>query len=300
MADLRTLALCAGVGGLELGVHEATGGRSRVVGYVERDAYAAAVLMARMEDSSLEPAPVWCGDLAGLPLGTFAGRVDLITAGFPCQPFSVAGKQKGTDDERWIWGDIERIIRDVGPRWVFLENVRGLLAGDGFGAVLGSLADLGFDAEWEVFRASDVGAPHRRERVFILAHLWRQRLEGDGHQGAAARTTGRGSGAEVVGRWPPGPNDRTAWAAVLDQRPDLAPALPNPTNRQEGAAGMLSTTRGPTSGATSQSTVCGVADGLPDWMEFRTDRLRCLGNAVVPQQAALAFATLMEGATDAD
>jgi DNA (cytosine-5)-methyltransferase 1 len=138
------------------------------VGYVERDAYAAAVLLARMEDSYLEPAPVWCGNLEGLDTAPFRG-VDILTAGFPCQPWSVAGKRAGTDDARWIWPAIASIIGDVGPRIVFLENVPGLLAG-GVAEVLGSLAALGYDAEWDLFRASDVGAPHRRERWFCLAY----------------------------------------------------------------------------------------------------------------------------------
>ena len=161
----RNLALCAGVGGLELGLRVATG--AATVCYVEREAYSAAVLVARMADGVLDEAPIWSD------IGTFDGRpwrgvVDSITAGFPCQPVSTAGKRLGTDDPRWLWPHVARIIHDVGPRWVFLENVPGLIHA-GLGNVLGSLAGLGFDAEWGVFSAAGSGAPHLRRRVFILA-----------------------------------------------------------------------------------------------------------------------------------
>lgn len=165
---MNVLALCSGIGGLELGLKLATGGRARAVGYVERDAYAAAVLMARMADSSLERAPIW-DDLTTFDAGPWRGAVDLVAAGFPCQPWSVAGKQRGLDDHRWIWPDIARIIGECEPSLVFIENVPGILR-HGLPAVLQDLAALGFDAEWGCVRASDVGAPHRRERVFVLAY----------------------------------------------------------------------------------------------------------------------------------
>ena len=152
------LSLCSGYAGLELAVR-AVYPDSRVVGYVEWEAFSAAVLLARMEDASLEPAPVWCGDLAELPAAPFLG-VDLVTAGFPCQPWSAAGRGRGTDDERWIWPDIAALLRRVRPGAVYLENVPPLIPRGGLGLVLADLAALGFDAEWTVLRASDVGAPH--------------------------------------------------------------------------------------------------------------------------------------------
>ena len=162
------LALCAGYGGLELGMRLALGGSYRTVGVVERDLVAAGVLAARMAEGSLEPAPIW-DDVTTFNGAGWRGCVDIVTAGFPCQPFSVAGKRKGLDDERWIWPDIARIIGEVGPRYVFLENVPGLIR-HGLGHVLGSLAEMGFDAEWGCFSAAEMGAPHKRERVFVLAY----------------------------------------------------------------------------------------------------------------------------------
>lgn len=145
----------------------------RCVGYCERDAYAAACLLARMEEKSLESSPVWCGSLEEMDAESMRGCVNLISAGFPCQPHSLAGKRKSTSDERWIWPGIVEVIRKVGPEWVFLENVPGLLSsgdGSGFGEVLRDLAKGGFDAEWCCVSAAQVGASHKRERVFILAH----------------------------------------------------------------------------------------------------------------------------------
>lgn len=173
---LNVLALCAGAGGLELGVGLATGGRARPVCYVEREAFAAADLVARMEEASLGVAPVW-DDLATFDGRPWRGVVDLVTAGFPCQPNSQAGPRLGTDDERWLWPDVERVVREVGPDFVFLENVPGIFAErGGFRDVARDLALLGFDAEWGVLPASAVGATHERERVWALAYRHGRRL----------------------------------------------------------------------------------------------------------------------------
>ena len=162
-----TLGLCAGVGMLELGVDIAIGG-SRAVGYVERDSFAAAILLERMEDAALEPAPIWAGDLATFPWRDFRDVVDIVTAGFPCQPHSVAGARAGVEDERWIWPEIMAGIRVLRPGIVVLENVSGIRSSGGLAPVLGDLAEGGFRVAWTSLRASDVGASHQRERVFIV------------------------------------------------------------------------------------------------------------------------------------
>jgi DNA (cytosine-5)-methyltransferase 1 len=175
----------------------------RVVCYCEREAFAASVLVARMEDAALDHAPVWDD------LGTFDGRpwrgvVDTITAGFPCQPWSVAGRRKGTDDERWIWDEIVGIISTVQPRMLFLENTPGLLwAGQGqrqsgIELCLESLAAMGFDAAWGVFSAKAVGGSHLRKRVFIVADAAGGRCR-EGHKKTGepcqgARTAGQRGG----------------------------------------------------------------------------------------------------------
>lgn len=170
---LQVLSLTSGIGWLDEGVRagcEHLGFNYCVQGYCEWEAYATTVLLARMEDESLEPAPVFCGDLAGLDAVSMRGHVDLIVAGFPCQPWSAAGQQQGTADARWLWPDIARIIRHAEPALVFLENVPGLVSGGGLHHVLDDLAEMRFDAEWCHLSAADVGASHKRERVFILAY----------------------------------------------------------------------------------------------------------------------------------
>lgn len=236
------------------------------MGYVERDAHAASVLLARMENATLDPAPIWCGDVAKLDPSPFFG-VDAVTAGFPCQPFSSAGKRRGLSDERWIWPAIAEIVRAVGPRLVLLENVPGVTR-HGLAHVLGSLAEVGIDAEWDLFRAEDVGAPHRRERWFCLAYSDGERREGVrvaksfGQQGAR-RNESNGRDAFPF-RWPPGPDSRL-WE---DIDPGAQPAI--------------------------RRVVDGVPSGLDRLFVNRSDRLRVLGNAVVPDVAELAFRVLWE------
>ena len=166
-SELRCLHLCSGYGGFELGFRLA-GVPSRSVCHVERDSFAAATLVARMAEENLDQAPIW-DDLKTFDGEPWRGRVDCITAGFPCQPFSLAGSQKGVNDERWLWPAIKRIICSVGPRFVFLENVPQLVRG-GLPFVLADLAELGFNAEWGLHSAAEVGAPHKRERFWLLAY----------------------------------------------------------------------------------------------------------------------------------
>lgn len=190
------ISLCSGVGMLDEGIRLAFPG-ARTACFVEWEAYAQACLLARMEEASLEPAPVWGDSLESFPADQFAGRIAWISTGFPCQPHSLAGKRQGVTDERWIWESIADIIRRVGPRFVFLENVRGLLSssnGSAFAAVLRDLARLGFDVEWTVLRASEVGTSHQRARLFILAHRPGERFgeTRHGHAEPSGGTGGRG------------------------------------------------------------------------------------------------------------
>ena len=165
--QLNCIHLCSGYGGFELGFKLA-GIDARTVAHVERDTYAAATLVARMAEKTLDQAPIW-DDLTTFNGAAWRGKVDCITAGFPCQPFSAAGKQLGIEDDRWIWPAIKRIILRVGPSFVFLENVPQLVRG-GLPFVLSDLAQLGFNAEWGLYSAAEVGAPHKRERFWLLAH----------------------------------------------------------------------------------------------------------------------------------
>lgn len=140
-------------------------------------AYAAAALVARMEDEALDRAPVW-DDLKTFRGRDWRGVVDLLTAGYPCQPFSAAGKRLGTADPRHLWPHVRRIIVQVRPRRVFLENVGGHLS-LGFDIVHRELSQLGFTVAARLQSAAETGARHERERLFILADAgygveWRQ------------------------------------------------------------------------------------------------------------------------------
>ncbi len=141
----------------------------RCICAVENNPYRQAVLLARQEDGIFPPFPIWSDvrDFDGRP---WRGKVQVVSAGFPCQPFSQAGLRKGETDERNLWPETIRVIREVQPRVCLLENTPGLVAHPYFGQILGDLAAAGFDAEWGMLSACALGAPHMRFRLFIVAH----------------------------------------------------------------------------------------------------------------------------------
>ena len=170
MAVSTYLSFFSGAGGLDLAVRLAVP-EACCVGYVEVEIPAAAILAARIADGSLDSAPVW-SDIRTFPSRLYRGKVAGAVYGFPCTDLSVAGKQAGLfgGTRSGLFFDAMRVVREVGCEWMFLENVPPVLAFPAGHAVLRELAESGFDAEWISVRASDVGAPHKRERVFILAH----------------------------------------------------------------------------------------------------------------------------------
>lgn len=166
---LNVLSVCSGVGGLDLGLHDALGRAGftpRTVCYVEREAFAASVLVARMEEGRLDPAPIW-SDLGTFDPLPWRGVVDCIAGGVPCQPFSHAGARKGVADERHLWPYVAEFVRVLEPRLVVIENVSGHLS-TGTPLVLGDLQAMGYRAAATLWTAAEVGAPHKRERVFIV------------------------------------------------------------------------------------------------------------------------------------
>jgi DNA (cytosine-5)-methyltransferase 1 len=162
---VNELALFSGTGGGILG-GKLLGWRT--VCAVEIEPYCREVLLRRQRDGVLPMFPIWddVKTFAGKPL---RGLVDVVTAGFPCQPWSEGGKKLGEKDERNLWPETIRIIREVRPSFVFLENVSGLLTHKYFGRILGDLAESGLDCRWDCIPASAVGAPHERDRVWIAA-----------------------------------------------------------------------------------------------------------------------------------
>lgn len=166
---LNELALFAGAGG---GILGGTLLGWRCICAVEYNAYARSVLLARQNDGTFPPFPVW-DDVRTFDGRPWRGLVDVVSGGFPCQDISVAGKGAGIEGERsGLWSEMARIIREVRPRYAFMEN-SPMLTSRGLGRVLGDLAEMGFDAEWGVISANNTGAPHLRERIWIVAHARR-------------------------------------------------------------------------------------------------------------------------------
>jgi len=270
-------SLFSGIGGMDLGLERAG---MNVRWQSEIDPYACRVLAKHW------PNVPNLGDVTTIDWSTVE-PVDLICGGYPCQPFSLAGARAGESDARHLWPFFADALRHIRPRWALLENVPGHLS-LGFGRVLGDLAELGFDAEWDCIPASAVGAPHLRYRIFVVAHA-----NGEGEPGVTVDAFS-GSGVLVpdtvsVGlrQQPvavagcssaPVTDDDGAPSAVADADPSRSPLLQGCSEVAERAG------RGAVDGGgwwSVEPDVGRVADGVP----ARVDRLRALGNAVVPQVA---------------
>ena len=235
---IRILDLFSGIGGFSLGLKWAGG--FKTVAYCEIDPYCQEVLQARMRDGSLDTAPI-CTDITKLDGRPWRGRVDLICGGFPCQDISNQGLRAGIEGKRsGLWSEFSRLLREIRPRFAIVENVAALLS-RGMGVVLWDLADIGFNAEWRVLPACGFGAPHCRERVWIVAHPYRKRLL----------------------KWSGNPARQ---GTVEVQR------------RTEQFEGLLQAAA--RTGVPSRSGR-GVHDGIPK----RVDRLRAIGNSIVPSVA---------------
>jgi DNA (cytosine-5)-methyltransferase 1 len=161
------ISFCSGYGGIERGL-DLAGVEHRVLAYVEIEAFAIANLVAKMESGALVPAPIFT-DLKTFPAHLFRGCVDIITGGYPCQPFSAAGKRLGTEDPRHLWPYILDHINAIRPVRCFFENVEGHIS-LGLREVIDDLEGAGYSATWGIFSAAEVGAPHQRKRVYIMAN----------------------------------------------------------------------------------------------------------------------------------
>ncbi len=240
-------SLFSGIGGLDLGLERAGW---EVRWQVELDEWCQKVLTKHWPD-----VPKY-GDVRELK-GADLEPVDLIAGGFPCQPVSCAGRRQAQADPRWLWPEFFRIVSEVRPRLVLVENVPGLLH-RGMAEVIGDLSSCGYDAEWDCISAATFGAPHLRYRVFIVAHS--QRLTGQDGQTKTERQRGLAGGRNS--------------AADSDCEPILRP----PITREERHPWPV------------EPDVGRLAHGVPS----RVDRLRGLGNAVVPQVAEWLGRRLLE------
>ena len=296
---MNELSLFTGAGGGVLGT-KLLGWRT--VGYVEWDKYCQQIIEQRIEDDFLDEAPIF-GDIDHfIESGAskkYSGFVDVVTAGFPCQPFSVAGKKKGQDDERNKWPQTIQCIRDVRPRYALLENVPGLLNSGYFGEILTSLAQAGFDARWCVLGADDVGAPHRRKRLWILAdseserHGRRDREErGDeGRNLQQSEQTGSAVGRETEGRC----GSRREDVADSDEKRPQGVRPDDGQKRWEIEGGSPGLRDGAELGRkpdwwATEPNVGRVAHGVAS----RVDRLKAIGNGQVPQCVATAWRLLSD------
>ena len=295
---LTTLSLCTGYGGIERGL-ELAGESLNVLAHVEVEAFAIANLVAKMEEGKLAPSPIW-SNLKTLPVEPFRDRVDLITGGYPCQPFSSAGKRAGKDDPRHLWPYISDIIRAVRPVRCFFENVEGHIS-LGLREVISDLESLGYKTTFGIFSATEVGAPHQRKRVYILA------------DSDSALSKGGSLSSRVHTKYP----DLNSAGELADSRCGTSSEGKQQTQSRSTWFGESPrSSRGGVRQGTNEE-----GQGWPsrpgqeqyDWEEQRTvrrsqsgmgretdgasqrvDRLRLLGNGVVPQTAAKAWQVLNE------
>ncbi len=265
-----SLSLCSGGAGLDLGLELALGD-VQPVAYVEREASAVSYLAQAIEKGCLPAAPIWT-DLRTFNPKPFAGLVDCVVGSPPCQSFSITGKRKGKDDPRHLWPHFNRIISKVKPAFVFLENVPGYLAA--FDEVAPDLERVGFKIAAGLFGAEEAGSPHGRERLFALAVADAQRVEALLQRGGPKRFSKQIGRASSTGRKGARPAKEQADSNGLDRcDPDLAAFPPGPGESWRQVAPGF------------EPGIHGMADGV-------ADRLRLLGNGVVPLQAAYAFLSL--------
>ena len=268
------LGLCAGYCGIELGLKRVLPAL-RTVALCEIEAFACANLVAKMEEGFLDPAPIWT-DLKSFPWADFRGKVDLLTGGYPCQPFSAAGNRLGKDDPRHLWPFIANGIRLLQPRVCFFENVEGHIS-LGLREVVEELEGLGYKTTWGIFSASEVGAPHQRKRVFIMAYRNSERGQLQDWGKLAAKQMFIGNGQARGNVWPSRCGEpQLCWEPhrVLDD----------------------------SKGGEFKPQMGRDADECPAWLDHaklflvsdnKVDELRLLGNGVCPATAERAFRVLI-------
>ena len=264
MAVFTELSLFSGAGGGLLGTRYLLGWRT--VCYVEWDKYAVEVLKARIRDGYLDDAPIW-DDVRTFDGRPWAGLVDVVSAGFPCQPYSVSGRMLAADDPRNGWPSTIRIIREVRPRIAWLENVPGLLSGRHgyFGTILEELDEAGYRVEWDCVSAEEVGAPHKRERVWILAYA-----KGEGRQCLAVERKQNKKNTDLVGQG----EDVSDTNGERLQKPKQERQLQGSITKCDWW--------------TVEPRLGRVVDGVA----HRVDRLRAIGNGQVPRVVAEAWGRL--------
>lgn len=281
-------SICSGYGGLDMAAEYVF--QAETIWMADSDKYSSIVIDKRWGLPNL-------GNIKNVDW-SLVEPIDILTAGYPCQPFSQAGQRKGVNDERHIWPKIKEIISILRPRFVVLENVRGHLS-LGFKEVLKDIAQIGYDAKWEIIRASDVGAPHRRERLFVIAQPtntncersdlgkckteeWNQR-KSQFESCKCNSIIANANGNKQSGNW-----KMSRLGRRYDSRAEMRlQTTPNPLDINNKL------------NAEFVEYMMGLPKGwVTDLPISRSQQLKLLGNGVVPQQAELAIKTLLEMPSD--
>ena len=275
---MNELALFADAGGGILG-GKLLGWRT--VCAVEWEAYPASVLCARQNDGLLPPFPIW-DDVQTFDGKPWAGIVDVVSGGFPCQDISAAGKGAGIDGERsGMWREMARIIGEVRPRYAFVEN-SPMLVTRGLERVLADLTAMGYDSRWGVVSAADIGAKHKRERIWIVASSNAYKQYGRGKSQQSINIGGEKIHNEFGGICSEISNSEYVGNT---QSPRLSPCVEGQGQGQFGGTSIGSAQWWETEPAVGR-----VADGVA----ARVDRLKAIGNGQVPLCAATAWRILSE------
>lgn len=321
---LNGLDLFSGIGGLSMALEQWV----RPIAYCEIDLYCHGVLLGQMASKRLATAPIW-DDIRTFPAAEFSEKgIDIISGGFPCQDISVAGRGKGLEGQRsGLFFEIVRLAKEIKPKFIFLENVPAITSRGGI-EVVRQVAEMGYDCRWCVISAASIGALHRRERWFLLAYAKHAGSHGSQKQGSNEKTVHDNPQRQNATEQPTGSDQSRVLATESVSDPEgsglssawyesrnktkesLSPCLseydvPNPSSIRcdQGASKGIYTQREPSQHEESpndsgqvlnywqniEPPVCGIPHGIP----HRVDRIRALGNAVVPSQAKEAFKILM-------
>lgn len=292
---MKHLDLFSGIGGFALGLQWAGG--FETVAFCEIDKFCQKVLAKNFPN-----VPIF-GDIHELTTDALerrgVTRIKLVSAGFPCQPFSVAGSRKGIEDERFLWAELFRVIATVEPKYLLIENVANLLKiqeGLIFAGILYDLSSMGYACEWGVIPASAVGAPHRRDRLFVVAYPDQVRTGYSRQSRTIYHANGNGA------------NKKQGWQIIQHGTTRLCSDVSNANINRCGrrspqhqkaeteTRGLFFTPTGlslPTGRKWDDlptSRICRSSDGIPN----RMDRLESLGNAVVPQLVQMLGQRLIE------
>lgn len=266
---LNGLDLFSGIGGLSLALSPWV----RTIAYCEIDRYAQAVLLQRMRDGSLSQAPIW-DDITTLLPEMLPGSVDIIFGGFPCQDISVAGHGVGLEGKRsGLFSEILRLAQEIKPTFLFLENVSAI-TGRGLETVIREITEIGYDCRWSCLSAAEVGANHRRDRWWLLAYSNSEKLRNE-----PRRSCGEGGKNKNVF----GDNGKKEYVSY-----SMCERLEGQREKSVEFHEKQSNTFN-RSWWTTEPNVGRVVNGLP----FRMERLKCLGNSVVPLCAREAFKELI-------